>query len=474
MRQAHKISIVFVIAAIFVVLSGVLAFFILEQDPSPLPAAGWENNADDFTNPLNPSPAEDPLPDETESADSKDDESAVPSPKPFLVDASLGEEMFEVMESESLEIAPGLVHQHFKLKGVGRLENLLQALDILAVDLSRPEFSVEIVSPGEHVLGKRTVPNIALEANDEKRRAVAAFNLDFFDMSNGMPRGLQITDGEIITGIKHLLSLLAVKPDGTIMLGQGTVMEAVLETDSGDKLEIHGINKMRNDSFTNHAFIMTDRFHASTLSSGDGIEAVIAPDQEGIVLRAGEEISGKIEAIYETANNEIPPGKFILTASGSRADWIKQHLRTGDDVKLKVTFQNENLHEAPFVYAGGSHSLAKALIVDEEIPVWIKNVRTSANTDRHPRTIAASRGNYFYVMTFDGRRKGHADGISLQEAAEYLMLLGMEQAINADGGGSTTFAAVKPGEQSFSILNRPSDGTLREVANALVIMSANE
>jgi hypothetical protein len=61
--------------------------------------------------------------------------------------------------------------------------------------------------------------------------------------------------------------------------------------------------------------------------------------------------------------------------------------------------------------------------------------------------------------------------MTLAEGAEYLRSLGADQAINLDGGGSSTYYARQPGDESPTLLNRPSDGVERAVANSLMVMS---
>lgn len=72
---------------------------------------------------------------------------------------------------------------------------------------------------------------------------------------------------------------------------------------------------------------------------------------------------------------------------------------------------------------------------------------------RHPRTVFGTddRGNA-YLVVIDGRFKGQADGASIHEAAYICHLLGMTEAINLDGGGSSTLWTEKTG-----VVNHPYD-----------------
>ncbi|MBQ2452460.1 MAG: phosphodiester glycosidase family protein, partial [Bacteroidales bacterium] len=72
---------------------------------------------------------------------------------------------------------------------------------------------------------------------------------------------------------------------------------------------------------------------------------------------------------------------------------------------------------------------------------------------RHPRAAVGTddEGNIYYVV-IDGRFKGKGDGASIYETAYICRMLGMTQAINLDGGGSTTLWSEKTG-----VINHPYD-----------------
>ena len=83
---------------------------------------------------------------------------------------------------------------------------------------------------------------------------------------------------------------------------------------------------------------------------------------------------------------------------------------------------------------------------------------------RHPRTIAALTKDKIVFIVIDGRSK-NADGMSLIEVQNFLAGLGIKDAVNFDGGGSTTMWLRNKG-----IINSPSDASgERIVANAVLI-----
>jgi hypothetical protein len=69
------------------------------------------------------------------------------------------------------------------------------------------------------------------------------------------------------------------------------------------------------------------------------------------------------------------------------------------------------------------------------------------------------------MAVVDGRQPGYSDGMTLYELAEYLVELDCSDAMNLDGGGSTTMVV---GDR---VVNSPSGGAQRNVVNALAVLS---
>ena len=74
-------------------------------------------------------------------------------------------------------------------------------------------------------------------------------------------------------------------------------------------------------------------------------------------------------------------------------------------------------------------------------------------THRHPRSLIGKRPNGEVVMAvIDGRFKGQGDGATIAETAYIARQLGLTEALNLDGGGSSTFVG-----REGRVLNMPSD-----------------
>ena len=100
------------------------------------------------------------------------------------------------------------------------------------------------------------------------------------------------------------------------------------------------------------------------------------------------------------------------------------------------------------------------------------------NTTRASRTAIGIKNDGTVVMFMvDGRQAPYSVGMTMAEVAAAMEDLGCEQAVNLDGGGSSTFATQREGEPENSISAgltlrcRPSDGYERKVSNTIMVLS---
>lgn len=85
-----------------------------------------------------------------------------------------------------------------------------------------------------------------------------------------------------------------------------------------------------------------------------------------------------------------------------------------------------------------------------------------------PRTAVgiSADGSTVYLVAVDGRSSSSV-GATLKSLAQIMTTLGAHDAVNLDGGGSTTLVARKPGNTATSIRNSPSDGSQRSISTGL-------
>ena len=99
------------------------------------------------------------------------------------------------------------------------------------------------------------------------------------------------------------------------------------------------------------------------------------------------------------------------------------------------------------------------------------------NLTRHPRTALGITDHYHLLLvTVDGRH-AEAAGMNMWELQDLMKTLGCSEAMNFDGGGSTTMY-IK-GKSENGIVNYPSDNKKfdhegeRKVANAIVVVKGD-
>ena len=98
----------------------------------------------------------------------------------------------------------------------------------------------------------------------------------------------------------------------------------------------------------------------------------------------------------------------------------------------------------------------------------------SFNRNRHPRSAVGTAGKKVYLVAVDGRNADNAQGVSLWEFTKIMRWIGAEDALNMDGGGSTTLYAE--GQNGTGIVNHPSDNKKfdregeRHIVNALLFI----
>lgn len=103
------------------------------------------------------------------------------------------------------------------------------------------------------------------------------------------------------------------------------------------------------------------------------------------------------------------------------------------------------------------------------------------NTTRASRTAIGIKADGTVVMLMvDGRQAPYSVGMTMAEVGAAMEALGCVQAVNLDGGGSSTFAIQREGESEnntsagLTLRCRPSDGYERKVSNTIMVLSNAE
>lgn len=123
----------------------------------------------------------------------------------------------------------------------------------------------------------------------------------------------------------------------------------------------------------------------------------------------------------------------------------------------------------PLEAVGGRPRLVRDSTIVPDVDAGQPNFSTS----RHPRTAVGigDQGKRLFLVVVDGRQAAYSDGMTLRELASLMLSIGARDALNLDGGGSTTMVVENAKTRKLEIVNRPSDpGGERAVGDALAIV----
>ena len=95
------------------------------------------------------------------------------------------------------------------------------------------------------------------------------------------------------------------------------------------------------------------------------------------------------------------------------------------------------------------------MLKDGQICDW-NSCGTNFIRTKHPRSaVATTKEGKILLITVDGRFPEQAEGVNIPELAHLIRILGGEDALNLDGGGSTTLWLS--GASDDGVVNYPCD-----------------
>lgn len=345
-----------------------------------------------------------------------------------------------------------------------------QYTNLLTVDLTG-ETGVEHVDGGS-LTSPATVPDMAAAAQPpEGSTVVAAVNGGFFDLGTTFaPSGAGMRDGHALTSPdEEFPDAVVIEADGT-----GTVREVSFEgtvTLPAQELGLDALNTstVPADGLALYTSDWGEHPREHVVhepeaepqeydpDSGD-VEPVLTAPEEDVSGPVAEAVlsGGTVDRVAETpGSGPIAEDEQVLVARGSAAGALAT-LSEGDRVDVEHTLTADGTD--PRTVLGGRH-----VLVRDGSPVPIDD------DSRAPRTAVgfSEGGTAMHVVTTDGRNSATA-GSTLNEVAALLADAGADQALELDGGGSSTLSAREPGGVDPLQRNRPGD-ELREVPDGLVV-----
>ena len=352
-----------------------------------------------------------------------------------------------------------------------------------------------VVTYGSYVRSRATMDEMAAELEKQGLRVVAGINASFYDMKNGVPVGLVITDGMLRSAIPNY-NAIGFRADGSAVVGEPNITitarwTSEVEIDVREQykdffamdpnfippfsaqpatktetrtITMSGFNKVRED---NGYYLFSGDFWTTTLNNVSGVDVVLRPADGNQSGHAALPVSGTVtcevvEVRDSTANNKIPAGCFVLSVNNNSSASLRDPLSAlepGTQVTLTSSIDAEWADVV--TAASGLYSLVEDGQVADGLAKSLK-----------PCTAVGLRPDGSMIFyTVDGRQSGYSVGASYPQVAQRLIELGCTSAFAMDGGGSTSFGTTYADFDSFQTINQPSDGSPRAVSVCLFLVS---
>ncbi len=370
-----------------------------------------------------------------------------------------------VAAQTSRELAPGVSYTHVvDPRGPWSIHTV-------RIDLARAKIALREMHGRDALRGREKTTEIVKRTNATGEQVLVAVNADFFDLKTGENENNQVIGGEWWKGVKvtdspfdtydNVHAQFAVDASGQPTIDRFIFDGRAWGRGASTPLVTLNANPSGNPEGT---ALFTARYGATTPRDTARVTAELSLTRAGqrgdtlLWVRAG--------AVSNASGSTIPANGAVIAAYGARAKEIVAMADADTVHTLLTTLPRMRSGSAPTLVIGGwPRILHDGNNVAGDAATVEGTISRNAEA-RHPRTaVAYSRDKrVLWLYVVDGRSTASV-GMTLIEMADALKKLGAWEAINFDGGGSTTMVI------DGAMVNVPSDPTgEREVGNALLVV----
>jgi hypothetical protein len=283
---------------------------------------------------------------------------------------------------------------------------------------------------------------------------IAAVNGDFA-LPTGDPVGGLVAGGALLRSPVPSQHQLSVSPAGDPRAGTLSWSAQLLPSD----LRPTAVTGLNVERVPDALVLYTPANGPATGTNEFGVELVGRVVEPSPPLRLEQTALVELVALVEGAGNApIPPDGLVLSGHGKgAAELMDVWRRVGTGaVSPRALLRVET--RAPV-----AESLGGTPVLVHEGRRWVADDGSNFVAGRHPRTIVGWNATETLLVTVDGRQPGYSVGLSLLDAADLLLAMGATEALNLDGGGSTTMVV------GAAVVNRPSDRMVKRAGRQQVV-----
>lgn len=292
-----------------------------------------------------------------------------------------------------------------------------------------------------------SVPEMAKAAG-----AFAAINADFF--YSGDPLGMLLMDGQLLS--EPLAPRAVMGWNDFFVRFDGPDWKGSIILSDGTEIKISGLNRLAG----NPDLVLFTPKSDRAVSREPSTMVVFSGEMPPL---NGESTLTFKRIVSDETSLKIEPGEMVICATDTRIRPLLYNAESGATAKITLRISGSlDWSSIKHAVSGGPRLVRNGIALTDFSAEKFDNNFTN---NRHPRTgIGLSKEGDLIMVVVDGRSP-ISRGMTLVEFADQLLKLGCVDAINLDGGGSSTLYL------SGSVINRPSDGKDRLVGNALLLIA---
>lgn len=357
------------------------------------------------------------------------------------------------------QIVDGIVHKRI----INQNDTLV--INILKVDIKRPDITIRTVKANELLNTKETTSQMVQRYKLSGYDVIAAINGDFFEQDGEIISSM-ISNGQIVKAVKFsdspfnsFTNSLFVSDDKDNLFIDQFVFSGNLILPNGNVEEIRRVNSEADSN----SITVYNRFQGRNTPVSPKewyvVDFVLFPLQTN-----GDTLIYIVNGKTTLRNYEIPREGIILSSNNKYAHYLDREIKVGDTLKIFYNF-SPNIKNIKSLIGGWPVLLKDGMNLIRRNQT-IEGITEKFSETRHPRSGIgfSSDKRTLYLITVDGRQPA-SRGMTLLEFANFMITEGVHNALNLDGGGSTTLII------NDKIVNNPSDSTgERFVGNSLLII----
>jgi len=352
-----------------------------------------------------------------------------------------------LVEAPNVEsVAPGVAYGDYQLEtSAGPL-----AIHIVAIEPHRSDVRVGSVVAGDALVSRgETIGSMA-----QRTRAVAGINGDFFDIGNtNRPINMVVRDGALLQ-LPYKRYVLAITHDGAARIAEFSFTGNVVINDR--TMPLDGLDEMPQP--------------------GGGISILTplygrVPPHDNITLASLEPLQGvpplaryRVSRVVDNLSPQ-PPGYYVAIGPGDYG--IVGVPQAGDVIAVNGDLSPLGLSSISAAIGGGALILHGGEWYDD-----LDAPYREENSKRMPCSGAAiAPDGRLFLVEVDGRQADLSVGVTRHEFAALMRSLGATEGLLLDGGGSSTLVVRRLGDSDAGVVNSPSDGRERPVADGIFVYS---